>query len=63
MEGYEKFFNKMVDYRIETRFYENGESFEVEELYQAFKARLIAELAVSAPDLRTLGLIVEKDSD
>ena len=47
MKDYEEFFKSMEDYRIETRFYENGGSFEIEELYQAFKARLIDELKVS----------------
>jgi len=41
----EQFFARMQDYRVETRFYENGESFEVEELYQAFKARMLREVA------------------
>ena len=40
MKDYEKFFNRMEDFRIETRFYDNGESFEIEELYQAFKERI-----------------------
>ena len=41
---YKKFFEKMEDQRIRSNFYEHDESFTVEELYHAFKARLIAEL-------------------
>ena len=44
MEDYSEFFKRMEDYRIESRFYENGASFEIEELYQAFKARVYEEL-------------------
>lgn len=43
-EGYEKFFEKMKDYRVESKFFENQESFEIEELYQAFKARFMDEV-------------------
>ena len=45
-----KFFKKMEDYRIISRFYENQESFSVEEIYQAFKERLIDELKVELPN-------------
>lgn len=31
----------------------------VEDLYQAFKERLVAELLVDHPDLRSYGLLVE----
>ena len=44
MEDYNEFFKRMEDYRIETRFYENCASFEIEALYQAFKARSYDEL-------------------
>lgn len=33
-----------------------------EEMYQAFKERIKAELAVEAPDLRTLGILVDLPS-
>lgn len=43
------FFKDAEDYRIETRFYENGFSFTLEEMYQAFKARVVEELQLPAP--------------
>jgi hypothetical protein len=57
MKDYEKFFSRMADYTIESRFYENGESFQVEELYEAFKARLIHELVVDHPSFNVFGLL------
>lgn len=36
---------------------------DIEDFYQAFKARMIDELAVQAPDLRTLGVLVERPED
>jgi hypothetical protein len=36
------------------------EHLSIEDLYQQFKARMMAELAVSAPDLSTLGALVNK---
>lgn len=44
MSDWEIFFRRLADYNFETRFYEQGECFEVEELYQAFKARMLAEI-------------------
>ena len=44
MSDYKEFFNRLEDYKFEGRFYDNGQSFTAEELYQAFKARLIDEL-------------------
>ena len=34
--------------------------YEIEDLYQAFKERMIKELAVSSPDMRTLGVLINK---
>lgn len=39
---------------------EHDPSISVEELYQAFKARLMDELMVDAPDLRAYGVLVSK---
>lgn len=36
---------------------------DIEEFYQAFKARMIAELAAQAPDLQALGLLKRVVSD
>ena len=52
MKDYEKFFNRMEDFRIETRFYDNGESFEIEELYQAFKERIHFDTKGELTELR-----------
>jgi len=38
----------------------NGFIPEEEARYQAFKARLQAEIAIQAPSLRTLGILVDK---
>jgi len=54
-----EFFKDYGDYFVVLKNYSSS-SVRVEDLYQIFKARLIAELAVEAPDLRTLGIIVEK---
>ena len=44
MTDYSEFFDRMAGSKFETRFYENDESFQIEELYQAFKARVYSEL-------------------
>jgi len=54
-----KFFKKMEDYRIISRFYENQESFSVEEMYQAFKERLIDELKVELPNTGFTGKLID----
>ena len=48
MKDYEEFFKSMEFHNVETevRFHGDKSSFKVEELYQAFKARLIDELKV-----------------
>lgn len=40
---WQKFFEEHKDYQVETYFYENRNSFSLEEMYQAFKARYEAE--------------------
>jgi hypothetical protein len=41
---WESFFDEHKDYVVTARFYENSNGFTVEELYQAFKARLLDEV-------------------
>jgi hypothetical protein len=53
MEKWEKFFKYTEDYHFTMHFYENSHPVEMEEIYQAFKARLISEDAstpTSIPD-------------
>lgn len=38
------FFNDLEDYRVSSRFFENENTFTIEEMYQAFKQRLMVEL-------------------
>lgn len=57
---YQQFFSDMDDFRIEGRFYENGQSFTIEELYQAFKARMIAELVVDVPGASHYGRLEDE---
>lgn len=44
-------FERIEDYSIKAVFYENDQYFTIEELYEAFKARLINELTVDTPEL------------
>ena len=43
MSEWEEFFEKHRDYTIQAGFFECRRDFSMEELYQAFKARLVAE--------------------
>jgi hypothetical protein len=59
-ETHQEFFDRVGDNWIHPRVY--GESLwpvTVEEMYQHFKARLMDETAIDAPDLRTMGKIVD----
>lgn len=40
---WEKFFEQMDEYELKAIFYECSRNFTVEDLYQAFKARMLAE--------------------
>lgn len=42
-KSWQEFFDEHADYYVGTFFYDNRGSFSLEELYQAFKARLEAE--------------------
>jgi hypothetical protein len=44
MDDYEGFFSGVGEYRLKARYYDCRESFSVEELYQQFKARFLAEM-------------------
>lgn len=48
---WQEFFEKHRDYTVQSSFYECRQDFTMEELYQAFKARLIAEV-VAVQQLR-----------
>lgn len=43
MNAQERFFYDMRDYRVVSKFYENEQTFSVEDLYQAFKGRFYEE--------------------
>lgn len=49
MASWWEFFDKNEDFVLKVRYYENSREFTLEELYQAFKARL-AEESTEAPD-------------
>ena len=51
------------DYHVEAYFYECRRSFTLEELYQAFKARLKDELMVDVPGTSHYGLLADKRDD
>jgi hypothetical protein len=50
-DTYQEFFERCEDYVLVARFYECDQQFTVEEMYQHFKARLIAELKVQSDEL------------
>lgn len=59
-EDHQEFFAKCGDKWLQPK--EFGECLfpvKVEEMYQHFKARLKVELAVDAPDLRAMGVLVD----
>lgn len=57
---YEEFFESFGEYRVKLRKYGLIESVSVEELFQAFKARLIDELVVDNPSFQVLGLLKDR---
>jgi hypothetical protein len=58
-----EFFGRHGDEYITFGIYDVTSSIRIEDLYHFFKARMMAELVVSAPDLRTLGVLVEKPEE
>lgn len=48
--AWEEYFNRMKDYHFKVTYHSNTSN-DVEEMYQAFKARLIAELYVNSDEL------------
>jgi len=54
MTDYKEFFNRLEDYKVDANFYECGERFSVEDLYQAFKDRLKEEYLEADADARQL---------
>ena len=56
--NWEEFFERHRDYTVMAGFYECRRDFSLEELYQAFKARLQAELKASG-----FGLLVDRQDD
>lgn len=57
---WEAFFDEHADYNVATYFYESSGSFTMEELYQAIKARLLAELLVDVHGTSNYGRLVER---
>lgn len=47
----EELFPRNGDLCIKLHYYESADSIDVEGLYQAFKARLMREIAVTSPEL------------
>lgn len=63
MSESEEFFEKYGNEFLQLSDWEMLRGLRVEDVYQHFKERLMAELAVSAPDLRTLGILIEKPDE
>jgi hypothetical protein len=57
---HEQFFGVHGDDYVRLFSFGDDRDMRVEDLYQHFKNRIMAELAVQAPDLRTLGVLVER---
>ena len=57
-ENWAKFFEEHEDYTVDSRYYENRRAFTLEELYQAFKARLKDETMVLS--IGDFGSILDK---
>jgi hypothetical protein len=45
------FFERYRDYRVKASFYENADYFTMEDLYQAFKSRLLREVMDAAEQI------------
>ena len=58
MSDHEEFFRKWGDCRLYDRL---DSGFPIEDMYQAFKGRLISEVGVSSPELLNLGELVDVD--
>ena len=50
MSKYKDFFKEHGDYMVRVDFYENSGAFSVEELYQAIKERISAEVIIKIRD-------------
>lgn len=64
MKDYKEFFKELEDYNVRLYFYENNQCFTIEELYQAIKARLKAELKLlckKCPDQPECGIYEDKE--
>lgn len=64
MTDHEEFFDKVGEFNIKTMYYDVEWCFTVEELYQAFKSRMIAEIQseVESKLLDMLGASIDEDS-
>jgi hypothetical protein len=60
---HEQFFGVHGDDYVRLFNFGGSQDMRVEDLYFHFKARMMAELAVQAPDLRTLGALVERPEE
>lgn len=63
MSEYKAFFDKFKDDAVETHCFGFQSSFSIEDLYQAFKARLIAELLVDVHNSPTYGNLKDAEND
>ena len=59
MTEWGEFFDEHADYTVASGFYENRRHFSLEQLYQAFKARLMHEVMVDAHGLSHYGCLVD----
>lgn len=57
---WEKFFKEHEDYTVAAGFYENRRDFSLEDLYQAFKARLMAEVLTDTHGTSNYGVLVNR---
>jgi hypothetical protein len=60
-KDYKKFFKAVEDSRVQAYYLGEVCNFEVEGLYQAFKARLIDELVADIKDCSTCANLTERD--
>lgn len=59
----EELFPRNGEFCIELHFYESVDSIDVEGLYQAFKSRLMQELAVTSPELLERAILIDNTDE
>ena len=60
MMDWDKFFKEHKDYTVLSSFYENRRDFSLEELYQAFKERIKAEMVVDVHGTSHYGVLINR---